>query len=146
MLLLKSGYAYVPYSSIEAIIESAKTSYYAALQRTQKNIGFSADQAEVDYEPWLSFFLTTLQKQKRHLEAKFMEFAAYNNANLPRTARLILNLFSEKPEWTASDVTARLELNAETTKKNLKLLVCGGFIAKRGTTKGAWYQAVKIRR
>jgi Fic family protein len=61
MLLLKKGYAYVPYSSVESIIESGKEGYYRSLRRTQKNIR----KGKVDYEPWLSYFLTTLQKQKK---------------------------------------------------------------------------------
>ncbi|OWZ24993.1 Fic family protein [Wolbachia endosymbiont of Wuchereria bancrofti] len=35
LLLLKLGYDYVPYSSLESIIESNKESYYLALRRTQ---------------------------------------------------------------------------------------------------------------
>lgn len=66
LLLLKSGYSYVPYSSIESIIEASKSAYYAALKNTQKNIW----DGEVDYEPWLLFFLMTLQKQKMHLLEK----------------------------------------------------------------------------
>ena len=66
MLLLKKGYAYVPYSSIESIIEANKEGYYRALRRTQKDIWNDV----ADYGPWLSFFLTTLQKQKRHLESR----------------------------------------------------------------------------
>ena len=36
LLLLRAGYAYVPYSSLEHIIEQGKESYYLALRRTQK--------------------------------------------------------------------------------------------------------------
>jgi predicted HTH transcriptional regulator len=56
----------VPYSSIESIIEQSKEGYYRALRRTQKTIWTE----EVDYVPWISFFLTVLQKQKKILEEK----------------------------------------------------------------------------
>ena len=36
LLLLRAGYAYVPYSSLESVIEQSKDSYYLALRRTQK--------------------------------------------------------------------------------------------------------------
>jgi len=36
-LLLKTGYNYVPYSSLETIIEQNKESYYLALRRTQQS-------------------------------------------------------------------------------------------------------------
>ncbi len=36
LLMLKSGYSYVIYSSLESVIEANKEGYYLALQRTQK--------------------------------------------------------------------------------------------------------------
>ena len=38
LLLLKAGYSYVPYSSIESIIEQNKQGYYLALRQTQGTI------------------------------------------------------------------------------------------------------------
>ena len=35
LLLLKAGYAYVPYSSLEGVIENSKEGYYLALRQTQ---------------------------------------------------------------------------------------------------------------
>jgi Fic family protein len=35
LLLLRAGYAYVPYSSLESVIEQSKEGYYLALRRTQ---------------------------------------------------------------------------------------------------------------
>ena len=37
LLLLKSGYAYVPYSSTESIIEDNKEGYYRALSKTSRS-------------------------------------------------------------------------------------------------------------
>ena len=34
LILLRSGYAYVPYSSLESVIEQSKEGYYLALRRT----------------------------------------------------------------------------------------------------------------
>ena len=135
MLLLKKGYAYIPYASIEAVIEANKEGYYRALRRTQANIW----SGQADYEPWLSFFLTTLQKQKRHLESKVSVMAG-DDAKLSRNQRAILGLFDARPEWTSPEIAAALEMNIETTKKNLKFLVDGGYLSKRGVTKGAWYE------
>ena len=61
LLLLKNGYSYVPYSSIESIIEQNKEGYYRALRRTQKNIW----RGKVDYEPWLSFFFLQRFKNRK---------------------------------------------------------------------------------
>ena len=35
LLLLQAGYAYVPYSSLESVIETSKEAYYLALRQTQ---------------------------------------------------------------------------------------------------------------
>ncbi|MCL2443031.1 MAG: Fic family protein [Treponema sp.] len=145
MLLLKKGYAYVPYSSIESIIEAAKEGYYRSLRSTQKNIWGN----KVDYKPWLSYFLTTLQKQKRHLEDKLNSMAKDNpqsitDVKLTRNNKAILELFSDTSELSSSEIAARLDMNTETIKKNIKSLVDLGYLLKHGTTKGAWYKKSKI--
>lgn len=38
LLFLKAGYAYVPYSSLESVIEQNKEGYYLALRQTQSTI------------------------------------------------------------------------------------------------------------
>jgi len=135
LLLLKSGYSYIPYSSIESIIESRKEGYYRALRETQKNIWTE----KADYEPWLSFFLTILQKQKRHLENK-IESMTKDDTKLGKTARAILGLFDDKPEWSVAEIVKALGLNVNTVAKTVKALVEGGYLAKHGSTKGAWYE------
>ena len=134
MLLLKKGYAYIPYSSIESVIETSRDGYYRALRRTQKNIWGKA----VNYEPWLSFFITTLQKQKRHLESKLGAISA--GAQLSRNKNAIIALFTGKPELSSLEIAEQLNLNIETVKKNLKSLVDAGYLIKCGTTKGAYYR------
>jgi Fic family protein len=135
MLLLKSGYEYIPYSSIESIVEASKEGYYRALRGTQKNIW----SGKVDYEPWLSFFLTILQKQKRHLESK-VKTMSKDDAKLGKNARAILNLFDNKREWSIPEITKALSLNINTISKTVKTLVRDGYLTKNGTTKGAWYE------
>jgi Fic family protein len=136
MLLLQCGYSYIPYSSIESIIESSKEGYYRALRRTQKDIR----NEKADYGPWLSFFLTTLQKQKRHLEGKVktMPEDPYD-FSLGRNDRAVLELFERDPEWSTPAAAGALGLNINTAAKTVRRLVDGGYLVKHGLTKGAWY-------
>jgi Fic family protein len=60
LLLLRAGYAYVPYSSLESVIEKSKEAYYVSLRRTQGTIRTQTP----DWQPWLIFFLNSLQQQK----------------------------------------------------------------------------------
>ena len=60
LMLLRAGYAYVPYSSLESVIEQSKDGYYLSLRRTQGTIRTDAP----DWNPWLEFFL------RRHAAAR----------------------------------------------------------------------------
>ncbi|MFH1891566.1 MAG: Fic family protein [Candidatus Zixiibacteriota bacterium] len=61
LLMLKSGYAYVPYVSHEKLVEDNKSDYYVALRRSQ--ITFKSDRETI--KPWLEFFLTIGHTQAR---------------------------------------------------------------------------------
>jgi Fic family protein len=135
LLLLKNGYEYVPYASLESVIEASKNGYYAALHGTQKTIWGG----KVDYTPWLEFFITSLLKQKRHLESKIEKMSA-DDSKLSRNGRAVLDLFNDKNEWTAADIANALNMNVNTVAKNLKTLVDKGYLTKQGATKGAWYE------
>lgn len=43
LLLLQASYAYVPYSSLESVVEQSKEAYYMALRQTQGTISSTAD-------------------------------------------------------------------------------------------------------
>ena len=66
LLMLRSGYGYVPYSSLERIVEENKTRYYVSLRTSQLAMRASPG----DFGDWLIFFLQALRTQKRQLEAK----------------------------------------------------------------------------
>ncbi len=135
LLLLKSGYTYLPYASMESIIEASKEGYYRALRGTQKTFGTDT----VDYEPWLTFFITSLQKQKRHLEEKIKQVQAVDDVKLNKTEQAIMALFGEQEEWTVPDISNRLGKNEETVRKSVQGLVKKDFLVKHGTTKGVSY-------
>lgn len=59
LLLLRAGYAYVTYSSLESVIEQSKEAYYLALRQMQGSIHSS----NPEWTPWLEFFLSALQRQ-----------------------------------------------------------------------------------
>jgi Fic family protein len=57
LLLLPTGYAYVPYNSLESVVEQSKEDYYLALRQTQGTIRTDAP----NWQPWVLFFLRALQ-------------------------------------------------------------------------------------
>lgn len=139
MLMLKSGYTYMPYSSMESIIEASKEGYYRALRGTQKTIWTDT----VNYEPWLTFFISSLQKQKRHLEMKIAGLAQADDTKLTRNARAILSLFDKKPEWSSGEISDALGMNINTTKKNLRDLTASGRLIRNGAGRGVFYTLAK---
>ncbi|KZK74592.1 MAG: hypothetical protein A3K90_09035 [Pelodictyon luteolum] len=58
-MVIQAGYAYVPYSSLESVIEINKEAYYLALRQTQGAIRTDV----ADWQPWLVFFLRSLAGQ-----------------------------------------------------------------------------------
>ena len=66
LLLLQADYAYVPYSSLESVVEQSKEAYYLALRQTQAALRTEAP----NWQPWLEFFLRSLTEQIRRLEKK----------------------------------------------------------------------------
>lgn len=69
LLLLRAGYAYVPYASLESVIERTKDDYYRALRRTQGTLRSD----DTDWQPWLDYFFGALRAQKRVLEEKIKQ-------------------------------------------------------------------------
>ncbi len=134
LLLLKSGYAYVPYSSMESVIEQNKESYYLALRRTQKSL--KSD--EPDWSPWLLFFLQSLQKQKRSLEQK-VSIEKIMRASLPELSLKIIDLTHEHGQISVSYIVNATDANRNTVKKRLSDLVAGDYLVRGGKGKGTWY-------
>lgn len=61
LLMLQSGYAYMPYVSHEKLVEDKKPAYYIALRKSQKTFNAGAE----DLTSWLSFFLDIVLEQSQ---------------------------------------------------------------------------------
>ena len=134
LLLLRAGYLYVPYSSLESVIEQNKESYYLALRRTQGTIQSEAP----DWEPWILFFLRVLQQQKRELEVK-VEKENLMQKRLPELSLLILDTIRSHGRTTLSAAVAATGGNRNTVKRHLQNLVADGYLLKQGRGKATWY-------
>jgi Fic family protein len=137
LLLLRAGYAYVPYSSLESVIEQNKEDYYLSLRRTQGTIRTP----EPDWNPWLEFFLVVLQQQKQRLEKK-MERERIILGDLPELSVLILELARERGRVTVSEAATVSGASRHTVKDHLKSLTEQGHLILHGAGRGAWYGLV----
>jgi Fic family protein len=134
LLLLRAGYAYVPYSSLESVIEQSKDAYYLALRRTQGTVRTETP----DWQPWLIFFLRSLQQQKARLEKK-IERERLIIGDLPTLSAQLLELCRERGRLTVAEAEKATGANRNTIKDHLKALTRAGHIAQHGAGRGAWY-------
>jgi|SRR5579862_229882 len=134
LLMLKCGYHYVPYSSLESVIERNKESYYLALQQTQK----SWQHDNPHWTPWVIFFLTCLQRQKNHLEVKVSREKLLLKER-PSLSGHIVDLIQAHGQLRISEIEVLTRANRNTLKKTLVSLVRSNQIKLRGKGKGACY-------
>lgn len=134
LLLLRSRYDYVPYGSLESVIEQTKENYYIALRKTQGTIRTDRP----DWQPWVVYFLCALQQQKLRLEKKIERERMFMNT-LPELSVKILELAKERGRITIGEIVKFTDANRNTVKKHLQSLVSGGHLSQHGTGKGTWY-------
>lgn len=135
LLLLQAGYAYVPYSSLESVIEQNKEAYYLALRQTQGTIRTNAP----DWQPWLVFFLRALAEQVRRLNRK-IEREKLVFAALPALALQIVEFAREHGRITMGEAIRLTGCNRNTLKQHFRALVEQGHLARHGGGRGAWYE------
>lgn len=134
LLLLQAGYAYVPYSSLESVIEQSKESYYLALRRTQGTIRT----ATPNWTPWLIFFLKALQRQMRRLREK-VERERLLIARLPDLSLRLLDHARDHGRISIGEAETLTGANRNTLKLHFKALRERGLLVLHGQGRGAWY-------
>jgi Fic family protein len=134
LLLLQAGYAYVPYSSLESVIENSKEAYYLALRQTQTTIRTDAP----NWQPWLLFFMRALQQQKRRLAVK-VEREKNALAVLPELAVKILDYVRGQGRVTTRDMVREVGASPNTLKATFTSLVEKGLLARHGAGRSTWY-------
>lgn len=137
LLLLRAGYAYVPYASLERVIEENKDLYYKALRRTQTTLKDDAP----DWEPWIGFFLRCLKKQKDGLAARLDQerTAQGGEEELPALSIQIIKALRERERLSIAELADITGANRNTMKVRLRELVAAGRIRQHGKARATWY-------
>jgi Fic family protein len=133
LLLLQAGYAYVPYSSLESVIEDSKEAYYLALRQTQGTLKNEAP----DWQPWLSFFLRALQQQKRRLSEKVER--ERSAVTLSELAVKVLDYAKAHGRVATRDIVREYGASPNTLKTTFGNLVEKGLLVRRGGGRSTWY-------
>lgn len=140
LLLLQAGYSYVPYVSLDEIIEKTKIDYYLALRATQKNHGTDHE----DITPWVDYFLKALTEQAGRAR-KIMDEDQPEKL-LSEKQKEIFELFTEGKEIGVAEVGTLLEgrIERETIKQALSRLVKLKLLERVGQGRGTRYVKLRI--
>jgi Fic family protein len=136
LLLLRTGYAYMPYSSLERVVEENREQYYRCLRSAQGTL----DRDESRLMDWLRFFLLCLIEQKNSLAAK-VKRERLMTALSPLDEQL-LQLARQHGRLTLTGALTLTQANRNTLKLHLRQLVQAGRLQLLGRGRSSWYEAV----
>ncbi len=140
LLLLRAGYTYVPYSSLERIVEENKDHYYRALRRSQATL----DRGEDNLGEWVVFFLRCLARQKNVLVSKLeME---RRMAPASPLGEALVDTAHRHGRLTVAGAVAATGANRNTIKSQLRKLVEARRLTLRGRGRGTWYEVASADR
>ena len=136
LLLMRSGYTYVPYSSLERMVEENREQYYRAVRSAQGTL----DRDESRLMDWIRFFLLCLVSQKDALSRKVERERLMTT--LSRLDEQILELTRQHGRITLSEAAATTKANRNTLKLHFRNLVEAGRLRLQGRARGSWYELV----
>jgi Fic family protein len=140
LLLLRNGYSFASYSSLESVIEHNKEAYYLALRRTQTTLGADT----VDWDSWILFFLRSIQSQIDRLRTNLgADGGKEAQPNLSPLAERLAVLLVERGTLTVADGVAATGANRNTIKDKFTELVGKGLAELHGKGRGAHYRSLK---
>lgn len=137
LLLLKVGYTYVPYVSLDEIIEEKKIDYYLALRKTQSK----HKTKEENIAPWLNFLLDALLTQVK--KAKSIMEEDQSEKLLSEKQLVIYQLF-QIDTLSVSEINKLLKglIPMATLKQALSRLVALKLIERVGMGRGSRYKKI----
>lgn len=136
LLLLHTGYLYIPYVSHEKLIEDNKPDYYIALRRSQKTIGLK----EENIAAWLDFFLGVVLKQSQMA----VELLSKENIEkiLSEKQLIIWQHIETVKETSTGDIIKNTKVARPTVKQALEVLLKLKKIERIGLGRSARYRKI----
>lgn len=137
LLLLRTGYTYVPYVSLDEIIEERKIDYYLALRKTQSKHKTEKE----DITPWLNFLLDALLEQVKRAKAIMEEDQP---EKLLSEKQLTIYQLFQTETLSVSEIEKLLKksIPTATIKQALSRLVDLKLIERMGMGRGTRYRKI----
>src|SRR3989338_3980920 len=137
LLLLQAGYGYIPYVSLEEIVEDRKDAYYLSLRETQRHHKTEYE----DTSAWINFLLETLLAQAeaaRHLIERNEPEQILSEKQIT-----VLRLFDDGKTLSPKDVSSILQsAPLPTIKHALARLVKLHLLKRIGLGRATRYQKI----
>jgi len=131
VLLLKYGYTWVQYISLEHEIENRKAEYYRSLLECQQQ------RPGENVYSWVMFFLSALNNIQEQLLKKLE--ARSTEATLSPRDKAIIVFIESHPGSKSGAISKKLDIPLPTIKRILAELVSKKLIIKHGTGPGTTY-------
>ena len=150
LIMLKSGYSYLPNFSLDMTIKEEYGLYETVYESAMD------DEEELEFEFWNTVYLKILQKHALNLlekteditpvikeepktTEKRLQKPAGKYTDLPELQIKIVKLLEKSDRITISEVAKTTKTNINTVKKHLASMTENKIIEKHGKTRGAWY-------
>ena len=131
LLLMKLGYNWIQYVSLEHEIENNKKEYYKNLRSCQ------AQRPNEDITDWINFFLKSLVNVQFNLEQK-IELTGIETKLSPKE-KSIYTYINNHPGCKSGEIASNLNIPNPTVKRILSELVSNNLIEKYGQGAGTNY-------
>lgn len=139
LLLLRNGYDFMQYASMETEIEKRKKDYYKALMAAQKQRGTPK---EIINE-WMIFFLTTLETAIHKLEERYTAIKNKKSYLNERQKELLSFIMQQEPVKISDIIAALPNYTPYTLKKDMQYLVQEGMVKMLGKGRATVYVGVE---
>jgi Fic family protein len=134
LLLLKHGYKWIEFVSLEHEIESRKNEYYQVLKSCQ------SERPNEDISLWLNFLFGSLANIQGQLMDKLTSTGA--KASLNSKEKSVLTLIENSSGISTGKISKKLGIPIPTLKRTLSKLVKMNQIEAQGVGRGTFYLAV----
>ena len=131
LLLLKHGYKWIQYVSIEHEIEHRKAEYNRVLRACQ------AKRPNKVINDWIRFYFDALSNIQTQLKAK-LDGEGVEQLLSPRE-KSILVFISDHPGCRSGQISQKLDIPSPTVKRTLSQMTSKGLIQKYGSGPGTNY-------
>ncbi len=134
LYMMKAGYAYAPYISLDGLLEEHGETFARSLRHNQRSIA----RGQTDWSVWIPFFTTILSAQAQTLKAR-LNTNKKDLAHLPTLSRKVMSLFNKHERLQMKQIVKLSRAKRSTLKLRLGELVEGGYLRRYGQARSTWY-------